>query len=151
MSTKNIRNYVRMQNSYIEDAPFEERYAVVLPWLLSGLPGSGNNEDHPPWRIEHLHLCQSQKSAWTRLQRCYVGKGRSNPVPEVWSHRKWTVRFLRQTQVQSRLSGVLPEAAPQARPEMGICLSTLLQLRSRQMHFRRNRCGPVQQVPGIPA
>jgi len=30
MSTKNIRNYVRMQNSYIEDAPFEERYAVVL-------------------------------------------------------------------------------------------------------------------------
>jgi len=26
----NIQHYVKMQNSYIEDAPFEERDAVVL-------------------------------------------------------------------------------------------------------------------------
>jgi hypothetical protein len=30
LQTFNIQHYVRMQNRYIEDAPFEERYAVVL-------------------------------------------------------------------------------------------------------------------------
>ena len=38
-----------------------------------------------------------------------------------------------------KLSGVLPQAAPQARPEMGIRLPAFLQLRPRQMHFRGNR------------
>lgn len=27
----NIQHYVRMQNSYIEDAPFEERDVIFLP------------------------------------------------------------------------------------------------------------------------
>ena len=120
----------------------------MLSFYLDYYPGYQDQETMKTIRHEglNIYIYANPKNQRERdFQRCHVGKGWSNPVPTVRSHRKWTVRFLRQTQVQSGLSGVLPEAAPQAWPEMGICLSALLQLRSRQMHFRRNRCGPCNK------